>query len=205
MSGLFAAPVTQRFGFTSEPQGTRDTPGLFPLRDTLGRVLWLALETLDKTRKEELFDEYLELLETNLRRRPPRCILDGLPTYLQQEIELATFNWQPRFTWENLGADENDMKVLYSTRVVRLAERYYREKQKKQVLMRRPTLDAGECFYACLRLLQVQAPLAILLGAYIGTPIHVCNRCTNAFALAAKDAYMVFFWYFPWNNREHTH
>ena len=202
MYGLFSEPVIQHFSFDAEAQGTEGAAVHFPLEGTLGRILWLALEALDKTEREQLFVEYMDLLKTNLRRRPPRCILDGLPTYLQQEMELATFKWQPRFTWENLGADEGDMKLLYSTRVIKLAEKYYREKHRQQALSRRPTSDGGERFYACLHLLHGQVPLANLLGSYIGTPIHVCHRCTNAFALASKDTYMVFFWFFPWNHRD---
>ena len=195
MSGPSTASATHRFAPSPE-----NGPTHLPLEDTLGRVLWLALETLGKRRKQDLFVEYLYLLKNNLRSRPPRCLLDGLPTYLQQEIELATFNWQPRFTWENLEADEVDLENLYNARVVKLAEGYYCGKQQKQLLTSIPMSDGGVLFHAFLLLLQVQAPLASCMGAYIGTPIHRCNRCTNAFALASKNTYMVFYCRLPWEH-----
>ncbi len=173
-----------------------------PLEESLGRILWLALEALHKENREELYEKYLALLKINLRSRHPRCILDGLPTHLQHEIELGTFDWQFRFTWENLGADELDMEQLYNTRVIMMAERYFQNKQQGLLRTLRPTTGNDEYLYACLRLLREHVPLAIYLGDCVGTPVHRCQYCTNAFALACKDTYMCFFWRFPWEPQE---
>ncbi len=180
--------------------GPRDPP----LKNSLGLVLWLALET---RQQENRFEEYIQILVASLRERRPKDILHELPFHLQQDMELATFNWQPRFTWDLPHVDEADMSRLYDQTVLKRAVKYFEWRKrssgrnKSTVQLPPLTVDSSHTFVdnterskaqAFFRLLQGNRGLATLLGSFVGVPFHCCPKCVNALICTCSEALLCY-------------
>ena len=153
---------------------------------SIGRVLWLSLCATGRTHR---YADYLDIIRENLSQGHPRCLLDRLPVHLQQDIELATFAWEWRFTWDLMEADEWDMTHLYTMEVVQAAEAYF-QAFPRPCLLSYTAVAAAPCGVAAfLALMRTEAGFASRLLDYIGVPFHRCPRCINAFALTCTNAF----------------
>ena len=159
------------------------------LASSIGRVLSLALRANHRLHR---YEDYLGIIADNLRSKHPRCLLEGLPFHLQQDIELSTYNWQWRFTWSFLRADEWDMSQLYSPSVLLQAERYFQHFPRSSLSIG----SAGPCHLCSLKLflplLQSEVRLLQEFCDWVGVPFHRCPRCIHAMALTCKSALACF-------------